>query len=145
VGPRARLDTAPTALSLTPDMIHQEIRTLLAAPPTGEDAPSLYDLEDTLTAGYARALALEAEHRRLERKLAEVAAALSEAPDGKQAELAMLGQRLSAADGDLISLRRLLVSLRTRADEVRTSPQCHARPAGSPELLTQQPSTRTTE
>ena len=103
-------------------MIHDEIRTLLDAPPTGDDAPSLNDLEDTLTAGYARALALEAEHRRLERKLAEVAAALSEAPDGKQAELAMLGQRLSAADGDLITLRRLLVSLRTRADQVRTSP-----------------------
>ena len=46
-------------------MIQEEIRTLLDAPPTGDDAPSLDAIEHTLTAGYARALALEAERWRL--------------------------------------------------------------------------------
>ncbi|CAN5372981.1 hypothetical protein BH18ACT12_BH18ACT12_08870 [soil metagenome] len=102
-------------------MIHDEIRTLLDAPATGDNAPSLDDLEHTLTAGYARALALEAERWRLERKIAEVAAALGgTASDGQHSELATLGQRLSAADGDLTNLRALLSSRRTRADEVRT-------------------------
>jgi hypothetical protein len=102
-------------------MIHEEIRTLLDAPPTGDDAPSLDDLEHTLTAGYARALALEAERWRLERKIAEAAAALGgTATDRQHAELAALGQQLSASDDDLTRLRTLLSSLRTRADEVRT-------------------------
>jgi hypothetical protein len=101
-------------------MIQEEIRTLLDAPPTGEDAPSLDDLEHTLTAGYARALTLEAERWRLERKIAEAAAGLGEDGDaGLHAELATLGRRLAAADGDLTRLRALLASLRTRADEVR--------------------------
>jgi hypothetical protein len=102
-------------------MIHDEIRTLLDAPPTGDDAPSLDAIEHTLTAGYARALALEAERWRLERKLAEAAAALGgTVVEGEHSELAMLGQRLSAANGDLTLLRDLLSSLRSRADEVRT-------------------------
>ena len=42
-------------------MIHDDIRSLLEAPPTGEEAPTLDHIEDTLTAGYARALAIEAE------------------------------------------------------------------------------------
>jgi len=103
-------------------MILEEIRTLLAAPPTGEDAPSLDDLEDTLTAGYARALALEAERWRLERKIAEVASSLGgTSTRGSHSELATLGQRLSVADGDLTLLRELLSSLRMRADEARTA------------------------
>jgi hypothetical protein len=40
--------------------------------------------------------------------------------EGEHSELAMLGQRLSAANGDLTLLRDLLSSLRSRADEVRT-------------------------
>jgi hypothetical protein len=102
-------------------MIHDEIRTLLEAPPTGEDAPSLDDIEHTLTAGYARALALEAERWRLERRIAEVAAKLGkESSDPRTSELANLGQRLSDADGNLTDLRGLLSSLRTRADEARS-------------------------
>ena len=103
-------------------MIQDEIRSLLDAPPSGESAPSLDDLEHTLTAGYARALALEAERWRLERKIAEVAAKLSgESSDLRASELAKLGQKLSDADGDLGRLRGLLSSLRTRADEVRAT------------------------
>jgi hypothetical protein len=103
-------------------MIQEEIRTLLESPPLGVDAPSLDAIEHTLTAGYARALALEAERWRLERRIAGVAAQLAE-PSGelRHSELIQLGERLAAADGDLTRLRRLLVSLRNRADEVRAS------------------------
>ena len=103
-------------------MIQDEIRTLLDSPPLGEDAPSIDAIEDTLTAGYAQALALEAERWRLERRLAEVAAQLGgKSQDDEHDELTQLGQRLSAADGDLTLLRRLLASLRSRADEVRAT------------------------
>jgi ABC-type phosphate transport system auxiliary subunit len=101
-------------------MIHDDIRSLLDAPPTGKDAPSLDSIEHTLTSGYARALALEAERLRIERKLADVASRLAnETTDEDASEVAQLGQRLSVADDDLARLRGLLVSLRTRADEVR--------------------------
>ena len=101
-------------------MIRDDIRTLLDAPPTGAGAPSLDYIEHTLTSGYARALALEAERRRIERQLADVAARLgNETTDEDASELASLGQRLSSADDDLTDLRALLVSLRSRADEVR--------------------------
>jgi ABC-type phosphate transport system auxiliary subunit len=101
-------------------MIHDEIRSLLDASPDGEDAPTIDDIEHTLTAGYARALALEAERWRLERRIATVAADLGgKSQDDGHTELSELGQRLSAADGDLSNLRGLLSSLRSRAQEVR--------------------------
>jgi hypothetical protein len=102
-------------------MIQEEIRTLLDAPRVGEDAPSIGAVEHTLTAGYARALALEAERWRLERRIAEVAAKLAEATETEQTELVNLGKRLSTADGDLASLRQLLASLRVRAAEIRSA------------------------
>ena len=103
-------------------MILDEIRTLLDSAPDGEDAPTLDAIEHTLTAGYARALALEAERWRLERRIAEVASKLADdSSELSHAELVKLGERLSAADGDLSRLRGLLSSLRTRADEVRTA------------------------
>jgi ABC-type phosphate transport system auxiliary subunit len=103
-------------------MIHDEITTLLDAPAGGDEAPSLGDIEHTLTAGYARALALEAERWRLERRISEVAAKLGDdSSDGKHSELAQLGRELTAANGDLTQLRGLLSSLRSRADEVRSA------------------------
>ena len=114
-----RSDLAPLALR---EMIYDDIRSLLDAPPTGDDAPTLASIEHTLTAGYARALALEAERWRIERKIADVAARLGdEVTEEGASELARLGQRLSSADGDLTNLRTLLVALRTRADEVRAA------------------------
>jgi hypothetical protein len=107
---------------LRPAMIQDDIRSLLDAPPTGDDAPSLDSIEHTLTSGYAGALALEAERLRIERKLADVASRLADqTTDEDASEVAQLGQRLSVADDDLIRLRRLLVSLRLRADEVRAA------------------------
>jgi ABC-type phosphate transport system auxiliary subunit len=103
-------------------MIHDDIRTLLEAPSSGAEAPSLDHIEHTLTEGYAGALALEAERWRIERQIAAVAARLGdEVTDEDASELAQLGRRLSTADGDLNKLRTLLVALRTRADEVRTA------------------------
>jgi hypothetical protein len=102
-------------------MIHDEIRNLLDAPPTGDDAPSLDVIEHTLTSGYANALALEAERMRLARKIAAVAAELEGSSGAGHSELTKLGRRLSAADGDLTYLRGLLSSLRSRADEVKAT------------------------
>lgn len=95
-----------------------EIRELLAAPLSGTRAPSLSRIEHTLTSGYARALALEAERTRIERRLGKVAATVREG-DGQAEAIASLAQRLTAADGELSSLRLLLESLRTRASDAR--------------------------
>jgi hypothetical protein len=102
-------------------MIHDEIRNLLDAPPAGDDAPSLDAIEHTLTSGYATALALEAERMRLRRKIEAAAAELGQGSTGGHSELTSLGQRLLVADGDITHLRRLLSSLRSRADEVRAT------------------------
>ena len=103
-------------------MIYDEIRSMLAAPPTGADSPSLHEIEETLTAGYANALALEAERLRLERRIAAAAAALNtESEEPSTAELAALAQQLTAADGNLAQLRALLSSLRVRANVVRAT------------------------
>ena len=103
-------------------MIYDQIRSMLAAPPSGADAPSLDEIEETLTAGYANALALEAERLRLERRIAAAAAALNtEAQEPSTAELATLAQQLTVADGDLAQLRALLSSLRLRANAVRAT------------------------
>jgi chromosome segregation ATPase len=102
-------------------MIQDDIRTLLDTPAGGDEAPSLGDIEHTLTAGYARALALEAERRRLERRISELAAKLGDRTGEGHSELAELGQQLSVANDDLSYLRDLLSSLRTKADEVRSS------------------------
>ena len=103
-------------------MIQDEIRSLLEAPPTGADAPSLDAIEHMLTAGYARALALEAERWRLERRIAEVAADLGHgSTETRTSELADLSRLVSVADDKLTQLRGLLSSLRTRADEVRAT------------------------
>src|SRR5438067_12597867 len=110
------------AKPVTLPMIQEEIRTLLEAPPVGENAPSIDAVEHTLTAGYARALALEAERWLLERRIAELASKLAEASEPQHSELANLGQRLSTADGDLARLRELLASLRLRAGEIRSGP-----------------------
>ena len=95
-------------------VLYDEIRVLIDAP-SGADGPTLAVIEDTLTAGYARALELEAERMRLERRLGELAA--NGKPDSD--EVAWLGERLTAADGDLTRLRSLLGRLRDRARRLR--------------------------
>jgi hypothetical protein len=80
------------------------VQALLVRPPVSRRA-----IEDTLSEGYARALALDAESRRLERRISE----LAELADGDRAtELAELVGRRRRANGELAHLRALLRSLR---------------------------------
>jgi len=89
----------------------QQIEDLLSAP-----APTLALVEDTLTEGYAKALTLEAERLRLERRLGEVA----RTTDGDHKdELRRLGTRLRCADGEIEHLRSLLGTLKDRARLLR--------------------------
>jgi hypothetical protein len=94
-------------------VLYEELEALLEAP-AGDGAPSRAELEDALTGGYARALALEAERLRLERRIGQAAAGFREGAAPPARELADLAQRLSHADGELDKLRLLLSSLRTR-------------------------------
>jgi hypothetical protein len=100
----------------------EEIEQLLSAPTSGESAPTLARMEDTLTEGYARALALEAERLRLERRLGEVARTVgAEDPDVATVaeEISVLATRLTNADGELKSLRAHLGSLHDRIRSTR--------------------------
>jgi len=81
-------------------------------------SPTLASVEDTLTEGYAKALALEAERLRIERRLGEVA---RDATPDHAAEIRSLGSRLIAADGQLEELRSLLGTLNERARELRAA------------------------
>jgi hypothetical protein len=98
-----------------------EIAALVAEPAPSQPARLIARIEHTLTAGYARALALEAERLRLERRFSAVAAELARGePAEQQDELQELARRASDADGDLRLLRALLRELRDRARELRT-------------------------
>jgi hypothetical protein len=100
----------------------EEISALLEAPPAPERGPYLDRLEHTLTAGYAHALALEAERWRLERRLGEVALRVAEGEQGARTdEIVCIARRMSEASGDLSTLRGLLASLRDRASAVRAA------------------------
>jgi hypothetical protein len=95
------------------------IRTLLDQRGADPSTPLLTVLEHTLTDGYARALELEAERLRLERRIGELAHRL----DGPEqaGELRELAQRLRGADDDLASLREVLVPLQRRVEAVRAA------------------------
>jgi len=99
-----------------------DIRALLDSPSAGDGAPTLADIEDALTTGYARAMALEAEQSRLQRRIADVAVALAdgeaELPDP---ELKRLAHQLKATRRSLLGLRALLDSLRVRAEAARAA------------------------
>ena len=92
-----------------------EIRSLLDAPASAERPPRAV-VEDTLTNGYAEALAIEGERLRIERRLR----ALLRAEPGPSArvrmeEIAELSRRLAGADRELAGLRALLSTLRAQA------------------------------
>jgi hypothetical protein len=93
--------------------MQQQIEELLSA-----DAPTLARMADILTEGYARALALEAERWRLERRIGEVA---REGRTDIGEELKSLGTRLTRADGELSELRSLLGTLHERARAARVA------------------------
>jgi hypothetical protein len=98
-----------------------EIRTLLTSAGSS-DEPTLARIEDALTTGYARALELEADRLRMERRLGELAAEVAErGTEQATEEMGQLARRMSTADRELHRLRDLLESLRARAAEVRVA------------------------
>jgi ABC-type phosphate transport system auxiliary subunit len=98
---------------------YAQITALLEAA-ADERGPSVERLEDTLTAGYAVALTLEAERLRIERRIAEVAAKLGDEESAlRTKELTGLSERLSTADNELVRLRTALVTLKNQARAAR--------------------------
>jgi uncharacterized membrane-anchored protein len=93
----------------------EAINELITAP-TGD----LARIEHTLTDGYARALSLEAEGRRIERRIADVTHELGRGDASSEVEeLTALAGRLDANRNELESLRRILAALRRVAERVR--------------------------
>lgn len=91
------------------------INELIAAP--SADLPRI---EHTLTDGYAHALRLEGEGRRIERRIGEVTRELGRGDATAEIEeLATLARALDANRADLERLRSVLASLRHVADALR--------------------------
>lgn len=103
------------------DLLLPRLKALLDAPPEGEGAPSLSYLENSLTDGYARALALEAERARVARHIGELAARQGDDAEEKTRELSALSERLAGADSELVRLRNTLRALSRRATALRSA------------------------
>jgi hypothetical protein len=100
--------------------IFVEIESLLG----DTSARGLDEIEDTLTSGYAAALALEAERWRIERRISTMAAELGGDAEREligAEEIVGLARQLSGTDAALIRLRAMLESLRDRADAARAA------------------------
>ena len=103
-------------------MLIDEILELLSAPSAASSRPLLERVDATLTDGYAEALQLEAERRRIEVRIAEVVAGLSDKTSHRhEPELVALSEKLMSANADIASLRTLLTSLRDRRTELRSA------------------------
>jgi hypothetical protein len=105
-------DNRLSLMQTDPNDTHElsaEIGALLDSPDGGTAAPSLSELEDTLTTGYARVLVLESERERIERQLAIT----------DRSESEELRNRLEDVELSLTELRRVLVPLRSRARAAR--------------------------
>jgi septal ring factor EnvC (AmiA/AmiB activator) len=92
----------------------ERIDSLLQASRNDDDADAVSHMETTLTDGYAQALALEAEHWRLQRQIGEITTELADGREVRTSELAGLARRLSVAQKELETLRNYLASLRDR-------------------------------
>ena len=121
-GQRIIDEIPPSPMTQETATIHDDIRALLDEPSGAEDDGFLDRAEHTLTNGYARALALETERVRLEKRMGELAGGLNEdSGEGPTEELASVARRLSDAEGELAQLRGVLRSLRARARAVRSA------------------------
>ena len=98
-------ETSPEVTALL-----DEVDALLESP----EPPPRHVVEYTLTSGYARALALEAETRRLERRLGEMAVGRGRDEAGNPREVSAVVDRLADAGGELARLRGALSTLRVR-------------------------------
>ncbi|HEX2044517.1 MAG TPA: hypothetical protein VHF23_02680 [Gaiellaceae bacterium] len=87
-------------------VLFDRIRALLDPRRNGSPAPPVEEVEHTLTDGYARALALEGERLRVERRIRELAGSAEDAT-----EASALSSRLAALDAELGDLRDLLRTL----------------------------------
>ncbi len=86
----------------------------------GASTRDLDQIERTLTDGYARALSLEAERWRLERRVAGLSHGIEDGDIARNArELADVAKRLEQNGGELTRLRGVLSELRRHADDVR--------------------------
>lgn len=119
--PPASADTSRMMAAEALSPLLEEIETLLTEPPAGGD-DAVARVEQTLTDGYAHALALEAERWRIERRLTEIARLIAGGSgNGVTKELAELSDRLELTDNDLRLLRERLGSLRQVAAAVRAA------------------------
>lgn len=118
MGPAALARAGPRAKNRTAvERLFDEINELMRGPNA-----DLSQIEHTLTDGYARALDLEAERLRIEKRLAEIAASLADddARDRRR-EVSALVSRLDGTSAELHKLRNALGDLRRHADVVRAS------------------------
>jgi ABC-type phosphate transport system auxiliary subunit len=97
--------------------VMKDIHALLAQDPA---LTPLDTVEDVLTAGYAQALALEAQQLRLERRLWQLTRE-RDAASNDAAAADELNQRLYEVESELAYLRTVLVTLRDRARELRAA------------------------
>jgi hypothetical protein len=97
----------------------ERIAALLADRSSDPGKPLLTVMEHTLTDGYARALELESERLRLERRVRELAHSV-DGPDQAE-ELRSLAARIRDTDTELTNLRELLGELQKRLDETRAA------------------------
>ena len=117
-----RLDTGRAASVPHTVVIERDIRIVLAAPAMGEGAPSLAAIEHTLTAGYARAMALDAEQCRLRRHMSDLAVRAADGEvESHASELKSHAARLRSSERELLQLRDLLAELRQRAARTRAA------------------------
>ncbi len=125
VAPRiiVREDRAEDRAAVNMTNLFDEISKLIDRPLPRDRAPHLEDVERVLTDGYAAALELEAQRWRLERRIGEVTSELGSAGDvdARMQELSTLGERLTAADGDLTRLRAVLETLRAHRAELQVA------------------------
>ena len=101
--------------------LFDRIRGLIEARSGDPNVPLLTEMEHTLTDGYARALELESEVWRIERRIGQLAHDVDH-PDEAE-ELRGLAARLRTTQESLASLRDLLAQLRQSVDAARTALQ----------------------
>ena len=102
--------------------LYDDIRALLDEPSGAEPSGFIDRAEHTLTDGYARALALETERVRLQKRMSQLAHGFDgERGQAPTEELATIARRLSDTGTELKHLRRVLRSLRARTRAVRAA------------------------
>jgi hypothetical protein len=101
--------------------VTERLHSLIEGIEHGEQ-PGRERIEETLTDGYACALSLDAECRRLEIRISEIAVHLGGASSVEQAlELSALARLLTRRRRELDSLRDLLAVLRTGVRQARVA------------------------